>query len=446
MAVVTGPPPAGTRIHDHRSYLGCGVRDYLLVEYERSRGNTHLPSSDALSKIAPLKAEVNAGRWIVRCPYCPSAAMADPSDPRFFCSNCGNSRAGGQWLRVTWPSGSLQVKIEAALLARPHPDFMNWEPGMTVAELLSAGPFHRSWTAPRTWVVGEIVTAALLNTHLRDNLLESAPAKGTAAGILYVSAANTLALLAAAGNGSKLVRVNAGGTAMELVDGSTIYLPLAGGTMAGVLTVPPALIIDTGSTVGTTDMIKLRGRNASAAAIDYVVEQMGIDNNGAGTEQGNWLVRNYVAGSLGTRIELLGDALDLKATTLKHAAKHVYTPSQSLAARANGGSTTTSDTYVDVTSVTSGSITTRGGPVKVIVMGRFTRTAGSALVIGVQQDSDAETAIQLDALGSSTSGVFWGMLIFTPAAGAHTYKLRHHRSGGADTVGADTALIMAWEG
>lgn len=27
-----------------------------------------------------------------------------------------------------------------------------------------------AWTAPRTWVAGEVVTAALLNTHLRDNL------------------------------------------------------------------------------------------------------------------------------------------------------------------------------------------------------------------------------------------------------------------------------------
>lgn len=27
-----------------------------------------------------------------------------------------------------------------------------------------------AWTLPRTWVAGEIVTAALLNTHLRDNL------------------------------------------------------------------------------------------------------------------------------------------------------------------------------------------------------------------------------------------------------------------------------------
>lgn len=29
-----------------------------------------------------------------------------------------------------------------------------------------------AWTSPRTWVAGETVTAALLNTHVRDNLLE----------------------------------------------------------------------------------------------------------------------------------------------------------------------------------------------------------------------------------------------------------------------------------
>ena len=28
-----------------------------------------------------------------------------------------------------------------------------------------------SWTAPRTWVTGELVTAALGNAHWRDNLL-----------------------------------------------------------------------------------------------------------------------------------------------------------------------------------------------------------------------------------------------------------------------------------
>lgn len=32
-----------------------------------------------------------------------------------------------------------------------------------------------AWTAPRTWVTGELVTAALLNTHLRDNLTAIVP-------------------------------------------------------------------------------------------------------------------------------------------------------------------------------------------------------------------------------------------------------------------------------
>lgn len=53
-----------------------------------------------------------------------------------------------------------------------------------------------SWTAPRTWVTGEIVTAALLNTHLRDNL-NALEASGTSFpgsptdGTRYVYAADT---------------------------------------------------------------------------------------------------------------------------------------------------------------------------------------------------------------------------------------------------------------
>ena len=28
-----------------------------------------------------------------------------------------------------------------------------------------------AWTAPRTWVTGEVVTASVMNVHVRDNLL-----------------------------------------------------------------------------------------------------------------------------------------------------------------------------------------------------------------------------------------------------------------------------------
>lgn len=50
-----------------------------------------------------------------------------------------------------------------------------------------------AWTAPRTWVTGETVTAALLNAHVRDNLLETSAATVTTAGdITFADAANSM--------------------------------------------------------------------------------------------------------------------------------------------------------------------------------------------------------------------------------------------------------------
>ena len=52
------------------------------------------------------------------------------------------------------------------------------------------------WTTERTWIAGEIVTAALLNIHIRDNLNETAPAKVTTKGDIVVgSAANSISRL-----------------------------------------------------------------------------------------------------------------------------------------------------------------------------------------------------------------------------------------------------------
>lgn len=49
------------------------------------------------------------------------------------------------------------------------------------------------WTAPRTWVSGETPPAALLNQHIRDNLLEEAPAKVTTLGdMVRATGANAL--------------------------------------------------------------------------------------------------------------------------------------------------------------------------------------------------------------------------------------------------------------
>lgn len=43
-----------------------------------------------------------------------------------------------------------------------------------------------AWTTPITWVGGQVPTAALLNAQLRDNMLETMPAKATAEGQIFV--------------------------------------------------------------------------------------------------------------------------------------------------------------------------------------------------------------------------------------------------------------------
>lgn len=51
-----------------------------------------------------------------------------------------------------------------------------------------------AWTSPRTWTTGELVTASMMNTHVRDNLLETAVSKATTSGrIAYATGANALA-------------------------------------------------------------------------------------------------------------------------------------------------------------------------------------------------------------------------------------------------------------
>ncbi len=44
-----------------------------------------------------------------------------------------------------------------------------------------------AWTAPITWVGGSVPTAALLNAQIRDNMLETIPAKATTEGSIFVA-------------------------------------------------------------------------------------------------------------------------------------------------------------------------------------------------------------------------------------------------------------------
>lgn len=63
-----------------------------------------------------------------------------------------------------------------------------------------------AWTAPRSWSDGEVPTGSVMNTHVRDELLELAPGKVTTAGDLVVATgASALARKAAGSAGQQVV-------------------------------------------------------------------------------------------------------------------------------------------------------------------------------------------------------------------------------------------------
>jgi hypothetical protein len=80
-------------------------------------------------------ASINHSRWVVQCPFCPGAELADPADPRFYCFSCANAAVGNMWVGVAFPKDA--PAIETALVARPLPENRNWEPSEKVVDLLA---------------------------------------------------------------------------------------------------------------------------------------------------------------------------------------------------------------------------------------------------------------------------------------------------------------------
>lgn len=81
-----------------------------------------------------------------------------------------------------------------------------------MAVLLYVG-LQMSWTSPRTWAVGDMVTGSLLNQYLRDNLLASETSVVAVSGDVPIgSGANTLSVLPI---GSAGYQLRSNGTALE---------------------------------------------------------------------------------------------------------------------------------------------------------------------------------------------------------------------------------------
>lgn len=129
-----------------------------------------------------------------------------------------------------------------------------------------------AWTAPRTWVTGETVTAALLNTHVRDNLKAigdpwTSYTPTFSGGISAIGNATVVAKYLQAG---KLVigevKVTMGSTTTFAAAGIAITAP-ANLALQPTMAVGPAYMVDTSAGLGYVGVIT--PSSATAFAIGY---------------------------------------------------------------------------------------------------------------------------------------------------------------------------------
>ena len=154
-----------------------------------------------------------------------------------------------------------------------------------------------AWTAARTWTTGELVTAAIMNTHVRDNLLETAVAKVTTAGDLaYASGANALQRLAIGATSRVLTAQGAGVLGW---DNPTLYWATTDVTTSqtttstsytDLATAGPSVTLSPGQTMD--HLIIVSGTIASGVDGNY--NFMGVSIAGAGAAESNSIYSRWV--------------------------------------------------------------------------------------------------------------------------------------------------------
>lgn len=161
---------------------------------------------------------VSDNRWVVDCPICGSGVAVGRQRRKWPCWECGTV------IVADWPTPAEEKAVVAALIER-IPRLRNWvgDPVVaakrrtvpdTVESLIhdneTRGLDHHSWTTPRTWVTGEVVTSSVMNTHIRDNFNETCPALVTTAEDITIADGSNSLVRVAKGSDNDYLRVITG--------------------------------------------------------------------------------------------------------------------------------------------------------------------------------------------------------------------------------------------
>jgi hypothetical protein len=163
-----------------------------------------------------------------------------------------------------------------------------------------------AWTTPRTWVAGEVLTAALLNAQLRDNFNELDVAKITGYGDYIVSTgANALA---ARQYGYQRIDTSQGTTSFSYVDLATVGPQVTLTTGTSALLFYSARIDNAGGT-GSIGKISYAVSGATTIAVsdDWMACRDGLPATNAVTVGQCHVATGLTAGSNTFTMKYAGD-------------------------------------------------------------------------------------------------------------------------------------------
>jgi hypothetical protein len=137
------------KIFTSQDYAEAAKIASVDVMFKRMAKDRGYKIDNTISGGNPVYAEINAGRWIARCPDCNGAEAVNPQDksPKFFCFSCGNERVSGKYRKVIFPKDWKEIEKE--ILKRPVKKPPGRDP---IAQAFCAIPekLPRAWTLDET--------------------------------------------------------------------------------------------------------------------------------------------------------------------------------------------------------------------------------------------------------------------------------------------------------
>lgn len=133
------------------------------------------------------------------------------------------------------------------------------------------------WTAPKTWTAA-VVTAAELNLHVRDNLAETAPAKATTPGSVFVSSGPN-SISERTPNFDKIIQGESTSTVASYVDLFTTGPQVTLETGSEAIFFMMAIVKNTMADSGSFMTVEVSGASNIAASANHALIVDGIPAN-----------------------------------------------------------------------------------------------------------------------------------------------------------------------